>query len=357
MSFTDLLALFEKGEFREILNYADDQESLVQNDPLAAQVVAAAYFQTSNYIKASEILTVHEASLGSDVSFLSLFGATSRRLGQLNKARELFLRALDIEPESSTVRNNYANLLIDLGEFDEARNILEALLVDNPSYEDAVNNLKRLLSRQVESPKSDDLNTAKSFDSDFQSWHPSDPLMLAFAEEEVQHAGAINFSKPKSQSAMELASKLPNPDQVSLAEDQIKLATRSIQEGNPSFALQLLSKAALTLGAHPVIYINAGDAYILLKRFHEAEMCFLNALQIGGPSLPAFLNLATLANVRSDLGLARFYLDSCSAVDPNHPNLASIRNAILDSEGNSKPNNHHVFPDKWVLPELNQQTS
>ena len=67
--------------------------------------------------------------------------------------------------------------------------------------------------------------------------------------------------------------KLPNPDKAALAGDQLRLATKAIQEDNPSFALKLVSQAGLALGAQAAVYVNAADAYIRLQRFHEAEIC------------------------------------------------------------------------------------
>lgn len=351
MSFAYLRELFDKGEYYKVLEFANSQDLFLHNDPLAAQVVAAAFFQLGNYSKAADILDEHESVLGSDASFLSLYGATLRRLGKLNKARELFNRALALDPESPSVRNNYANLLIDLGEFPEAKSILELLLSANPSYQDAINNLTRLKACQKQTSETDDLEVSNSAQGDLPPWHLSDPLMLAFAEEEVQQAGAVNFSKTKSQSSSTLVSKLPQPENASIAEEQVNLATRSINEDNPLFALQLLSQAAKTLGAQQVIYSNVGDAYIRLKRFNEAEICFLHALHIGGPSFPVLLNLATLATMRSDVALARYYVDACSALDSAHPQLASIRDSILANK--SMASGQVNFPPHWDRPELN----
>ena len=60
----------------------------------------------------------------------------------LQRAEELFERALKIEPKAKDVKNNYSNLLIDQGKYDEAIKILEEILSEEPDYEDARLNLK-----------------------------------------------------------------------------------------------------------------------------------------------------------------------------------------------------------------------
>ena len=343
MSISNLLQQFNSGQYRKILDQALDQKFDLLHDPLAAQVVAGAHFQLGEFSKAESILDQHQASLGDDVNYLSLFGATCRRLGQLSKARQFFKKAIQIDPLSTAPRNNYANLLIDLGEFLEAKDLLQSLLADNPNYSDAQENLTRLeLKIAQQSLDHDDQGSGLG------TWIPADPLLLAFAEEEVAQAGAINFTKPATQSAAELATKLPNPDLVAIAGDQLKLAARSVQENNLEFALQLVTQSLQAIGPHSAIYVNAGDVYVRLQRFNEAEICFLHALQLGCKSLEVYLNLATLANVRGDTLLSKHYLDSAAAIEPNDPNLLQIRNQV-------STDSVYIFKSAWVANELTPQ--
>ena len=354
MAHPQLLELFQAGRYREVLQRAQLLNLPLRQDPLAAHVVAAALFQLGEFAKAAELLEQHQAALGSDGSFLSLYGATCRRLGQLGQARELLSRALALDPLAPQVRNNYANVLIDLGELSEARRILEALLAEDPSYSDARANLNRLQFREQPAP-SPSPSPAPQAQADPANWMPADPLMLAFAEEEVSQAGAVNFTKPASQSAAALASRLPDPDQAAVAVDQLKLAARAIQENNAAFALQLVSQAALSLGAQAAVYVNAADAYIRLQRFHEAEICLLQALQLGGPALPHYINLVSLTCMRGDFALARHYLDAAAAIDPANPQLQQVRQQVQSQE--AAPEGHYSFPLQWPLPSLTPGSS
>lgn len=346
MSLDQLVSMFQDGQYRAILTFAKDNQSFIREDPLSAQVIAAAHFQLGNISDANEILSIHQASLGSDPSYLSLYGATCRRLGNLALARDLFKAALTLDPESLPVRNNYANLLIDLKEYTEASLILENILTEDPEYADAISNQNRL-RHHLDQPTSDAYTSV--------AWKPLDPLMLAFAEEEIQKAGAHYFTKAASHSSEKLAGQLPNADQASLASEKLTLAAHAIQEDNGSFALQLVSQAYSALGTQSNVYLNAADAYIRLKQFSEAEICFLHSLQMSGPSLPIFINLSTLSSMRGDLALARYYLDASAAIDPDHPQLPQLRKQISEQEKNNK--SIYTFMDSWVNPLMHQVQS
>ena len=147
---TKLLGLYERGQFRDVLKQVKALNLRLSREPVAAQIVAGALFQLGEFAKAAELLEQHESVLDGDGSFLSLYGATCRRLGQLTQAKDLFSRALTLDPKSPQIRNNYANLLIDLDELDEARKMLLDLLAENPGYSDARANLNRLQFREQE---------------------------------------------------------------------------------------------------------------------------------------------------------------------------------------------------------------
>jgi Flp pilus assembly protein TadD len=344
-----LLALFQAGRNHEVVAQAKAAGVAPETNPLAANVLAAALFQLGEYGRAATLLEALEAPLGQQREYLSLYGATCRRLGLLQRAEQLLAKALQVEPGAHDVRNNYANLLIDLGRMAEARVILEKLLRENPGFQDARANLNRLQFREQPQPPLADKAPAP-FSA--QPWTPADPLMMAFAEEEVRQAGGLQPPQPSS-AAAELASTLPQPELKAVAADKLKLATQAITEGNTGFALQLCSQALAGIGANASVYVNAADAYIRSQRFKEAEICLLHAMVIGGPTMSNFINLVTLASIRGDLVLANHYLDQAAGLDPSHPNLAQLkatlcqRQAVLAGQG-------YVFEPSWPEPQLQQ---
>jgi Flp pilus assembly protein TadD len=340
-----LLALFQAGRHHEVVAQSQAMAVAPESNPLAANVLAAALFQLGEYGRAATLLEALEAPLGQDRDYLSLYGATCRRLGLLQRAEALLSRALQLDPQSREVRNNYANVLIDLGRDQEARDLLEQLLIEQPTYHDARVNLNRLQFRE-QPPAS----APVAAPADTQPWTPADPLMLAFAEEEVRLAGGVQPAQPSS-AAAQLASTLPKPEVKDLAADQLRLATQAVSEGNSSFALQLCSQALAGLGANASVYVNASDAYIRSKRFREAEICLLHALAIAGPSSTHYLNLVSLASLRGDLVLASHYLDQAAGLDPSHPQLAAVK-ANLSARQAALANQPYCFAPSWPEPQL-----
>lgn len=338
--YDSLLGLFNKTKYNQLLSIVASNHISTSQDPFVAQLVAGSHFYLGNFAKAAEILEHHIDVLGEDTNFLSMYGAICRRNGQLDQAKVFLEKAISIDSKSRTIRNNYANLLIDLGDLVLAKSILVKLLAEDPSYSDAQANLNRLTFRE----KHDTAKTDNTHSVD-EPWAPADPLLLAFAEEEVSKAGSVNFKKPKSDEALGLASRLPNPEKVSVATDKLKLATKAIEENNPNFALQLISSAASDLGSQASIYMNAADAYIRLDRFYEAEICYLHTLQIGGHSLPAYINLTTLALIRGDLALSQHYLDKASSIDPDSDALVKLRAQVHKKASSTK--HSYLFLPAW----------
>ena len=108
------------------------------------------------------------------------FAATVRRLGDLSKSKELFEKALSIDPSAIDIQNNYANLLIDMKDFATSRKILSGLIDKYPNYSDAVVNLQRL----NELVRDNQLHTS----SQSETTHFDDPLLQAFAQDEIDYS-------------------------------------------------------------------------------------------------------------------------------------------------------------------------
>ena len=349
----DLMQLFQAGRHREVLQAAQHQDVLAQTQPLLAQVVAASLFRLGEFGQALTLLEQLEATLGEDVNFLILLASTCRRLGLLDRSGRAFERALAIQPESPALRNNYANLLIDLNRYGEAEAILEALLAANPDYEDARANLNRLHFKQT--PPADPSNKQRLSSTvgsaeDPAAWKPLDPLMLAFSEEEVALAGGAAINAQPATTPSQLAGDLPEPQQAAMAAEQLQLAQQALRDGNPTFSLQLCSHALSVLGPTQAVYVNASDAYIRLQRFHEAEICLLNALSFGDATFNQYINLVSLTLLRGDLNLANHYLEAAAAIDPENPTLAKVNSQLVQkrSQAQNKP---YQFAQLWQLPQ------
>ena len=349
-----LLALFQAGRYHEVVAQAQAAGVVPQTNPLAANVLAAALFQLGEFGRAATLLEALEAALGQQRDYLSLYGATCRRLGLLQRAEQLLAKALQLDPGALDVRNNYANLLIDLGQLAEAQTILDQLLREKPDFQDARANLNRLQFRQQPSlgqPVAAQPVAAAPAPTAL-PWTPADPLMLAFADEELGQAGAIPPFQPSSAAAA-LASTLPLPEAQAVAADKLKLAAQAVAEGNGGFALQLCSQALAGLGANGSVYVNASDAYIRSQRFREAEICLLHAMVVGGATINHYINLVSLTSLRGDLVLANHYLDQAAGLDPSHPNLAQLQTNLRQRQA-ALAGQAYAFDPAWAEPQLQQ---
>ena len=108
-----LLEIFEKGNYSEVINFWDEKQLQATQDPEAAYITAAAYFRLGNMQKACEICELIEGPFLQNANFLSMYAAILRRLNLFTRAEEVFKQALSIEPNSKEIKNNFSNLLID----------------------------------------------------------------------------------------------------------------------------------------------------------------------------------------------------------------------------------------------------
>jgi Tfp pilus assembly protein PilF len=272
-----------------------------------------------------------ESTFGHTADFLSLFAATCRRVGEFQKAEQLFQRALKISPDSPAVRNNYANLLIDLNRYEEASVILDDLLKDNPSYSDALINKNRLVAAINNAENS---QTNVSIDEPFKL---SDPLLLSFADDEVSYSNKRYFPTRVSGKSSSDLPLLVQPSLDEAAAETFKLAEQAILSGNSKLALQLCSSILNDNPQDSRVFDLLSDAFLNLNQIIPAEVYLLHAVAIGGPSMKRFLNLSNFSMIRQNFQLAEYYLTKAASIDPSSDHLARIREMLFKKRSGSSP--------------------
>lgn len=336
LSTTSMSALFQQGRYVELVGAYRNLIDNAAADPGAAFILAASLFRLGEFTQTLSVLEKISGSLESDGNYQSLCGATCRRLGLLNRAKQHFAAALKLDPNNPDVQNNYANLLIDLGLTSQARQILESLIRLHPHHNDARANLNRL-SFTEQSGATPQIVASQ------QTWQPQDPLLAAF---QPGRAGQASPQRPPSQPNNPLPVELPQAQPEQVAFDQIKLVSHALGEKKFELALQLLSSAHSKLSVvNPDIYINAADTYIRLQRFAEAEISLLHALAMGSNTFANYLNLVSLTLMRRDLKLAVYYLNKAAKIDPSNNKLSLLRqqiSSIVKQEGTS-----YQFKPAW----------
>lgn len=336
----EILDYFTNGKYLEAIDIANKHSIGPENDPYTSNIVSACLFRLGRYSEAYTLLEQLQSSLGDNYSYLSLFGAAARRLGYLEKSELLLSSALKINSDDAALRNNYANLLIDLGRLTESRSILEDLVGKYPEYEDARVNLNRLEFYEQQQSKNetlpDDITTIFSSVNQEQqsisgySFSSFDPLAKAFAEEEVRLHGRIKMNVSGQEPT--ISDQLPTVDDKNIALEKLRLAEKAIKENNPDFALQLCSEVYSTNGGLPAVYDCVGDALVQKSMYREAELMYLQVSILDTPSLKHFINLTTLALMRGDTNLANIYLEKVSTMSPSHPSIGELKAKIQNSK-------------------------
>ncbi len=305
----DLQLNFEAGKYGDIVREWEVQDQQIASDPEVAFVVAASFFRLGNYEKALSMCEQIEGPFQNHSNFLAMFAAILRRQGLFERAEVIFKRALEIEPGSESVRNNFSNLLIDQKRFEEAEKLLASLIKENPNYEDAKRNMNRLVEL-----KANELKELKKLSSEELPIF-NDPLDAAFKVDEVVKCGAEVGNETAS--LLEIIRK-PNNSELEQADlEMLQLANKQVETKQYKGALELCSKVRSRRGVLPTLYKIASDAYIGLENFSKAEVMALMALDLGEQSVANYINLSSLAAMRKDQMMARHWLEKARLIDKN----------------------------------------
>jgi len=329
--------LYSSESWDDLIKYFEKYKLSPESNPYASQYHALALFKLNDFEAALSILERIAPFFEDDANIQSLYGAALRRVGKTSEAEERFRLALNIEPESTQIKNNYVNLLIDVGKYSEADILIKEILRADPNMAEAKENQRRLSFLS-----SSNSNTHPDTELGGHKWSPEDPLESAFADKEV-------FTNPLNHRLLDtpkeiFLSELPVSGQQEIAFELIQLAKQALKEKNYKLTLKLCSQAKEFLGCNHTLYSLAADSYIALQQFSNAETAYLHCLTLQGPTLSHYINLASLASMRSDFDLAKKYLELASVIDPNSEILSQLSDSI--STNIMQSSNKFVF-SKW----------
>lgn len=337
---------FDTGFYNKAITYFLELGD-THPSPQLLNVIAACYFRLGEYQNADSILQQAEPSLSDNPGFLSLYAANCRLLANYEKSRSLFIRALELDPTSLPVKNNFANLLIDEGDLEQAESILVDILKVDPHYKDALSNLNRVRYKlsSLQHP-SKDVSTSSVMPHE--GFSLVDPLLLAFADDEVNYARK-RYKLKNEPDVSRILDNLPGDNVDKTNQDKLVVARQSLSEGNFKFCLQICNSISPSF-VNAEIYDIASDAYLNLRRFKESEICLLNSVVIGGGTPKRYLNLVTFASMRFDFSLAEYYLEKAASLDPSHPQLEAISKLIRKQKANST--SQSPFSESWQEPDV-----
>ena len=335
----NLQAIFERGNYSEVIDKWDGNQFQASNDPNSAFILAAAHFRLGNLDKAREVCELIEGPFANNSSFLSMYAAILRRSNLLLRAEEIFKRALSIDPESKEIENNYSNLLIDQGKYDEAIALLNQIVKKHPGYTDAKTNLFR-----AEAIKQEKLeNTLKVEETTDTENIFGDPLDQAFNADEVNRVGGKIGSVTATVGEILSTDEKKDIEEAEL--EMLRLATDQIKDKQFFGALNILNKLRKQVGSYSAIYKAASDAYIGLERFRDAEINALTAYINEEKTIANFVNLASLAAMRKDQLMAMKWINEAEKLDKNNEMVVQCKK-LLFPNGESREEDKPFRTDK-----------
>jgi len=315
---------FSNQKYQSIVDFAQAADFNLKSDINETRLVAVSFYYLENFEKACVYCQEIYPFLNSDPDFLSFYGSCLRKNGSSKEAEDMYKGSLQTHSNSLSLLNNYANLLIDLNRFEEAGSLLDKALKIDPNYDDAKSNLSRLTFLRDSSPKiTDDTTSSSSSILDY------DPLAASFSPDEIKRTFTDKAVLTNSDNSVSgLVESLPSQD---LGKEQIERISliRSLISSDPMQALADLRSLFAEVGASSFIYQLAGDIYIRLKLFSDADTCYLTSLSLGSNDSSILINLANLAHMRGDQILAFKWLEIVSTKTPDHPQSAAVKNTLF----------------------------
>ena len=344
MSVTSVLDklnyLYQQGNHSEVIDHAMAHGINPVNDPLSSNILAASYFMVGSYQESNNLLEQLYPSFESNPDFLSLYATNSRRLGNFSLAKKLFVKSIELSPSNHFIQNNYANLLIDVGELDQAINILSSITSKHPDYQEAKDNYSRACTLKKMATDSPALGHQKKT-----SLGLEDPLLLAFNQDEIEFSNQRYMNRFKKTPLDPILNDNSSPQVDDLVQDEFTAIELALAEGNSGFALKLCSSIKQKLPLHPRVYELASDAYLSKKLFYEAECSLLQSLMLGGKSLKHYFNLSTFASIRKDFSLSIHYAELALEMDSSSEHAKSLLSSLRNKQEKSNFN----FQKSWDL--------
>ena len=338
--------LYQKQSYAEIIGMLQHQERSV-TDVNSLLMLAASYLAQGQQEEACLVCEDIYPRITRESSFYQVYGSALRRSGLYQKALDIQNEGIQSFPEDTNILNNIANTLIDIGEFEKARKILIELTNKNPqpsNIEDIKQNLERL--SLIELANDTDNKPEQNIDEEKQVDGTIDPLERAFDAEELKQSSDRNESAAIESLRFKL--KNANDDKVTNQSKSLELL-KICSETSSKFPRQVLKDLNLITRYHyqlPSIYEIAGDAYLTLKQFSDAEIAYQSALQLGSKTPKAIINLANLILLRGDVNLCIHTLRLLDSKSISNDYEKSAYNALI---GNIKEKKNSQIP--FQIPE------
>ena len=297
------------------------------------------------------VVNLCKSSNNSSPQILEYHAIAECHLGNMDESKKLFLSAIKKDPHNSNLLYNYSEVLSDLGDLTACNKVLDQIIAGDSLHQAAISKkeeIESLIRRDVRQNKSNAISVNFSLE------RSENPLQAAFNSEEVNAAKANLKEREKKIRKQKLYQKpqFPDIDKNLLNEERLLAAEDALRAGFPDLALELSSEAsAFRVSLHRV-YAIAGDAYIALKKYNSAHLCYLIASQQGELDLQRQVNLLSLSNSIGDSQLLESRKDALNQKLGQSSRTHELIEKIISQ---SKPKQHVVFDPKLGIKPSNQR--
>ena len=232
-----------------------------------------------------------------DLLVYLLKGVALRESKLYDESHKLYLQALKLFPNNDDLLNDLSRLLIIKKDYKTAEAILKKIVSKNTNNQAAKHNLeslKILLSKQNKQRFLEE----KSYEAS----RSLSPLRSAFNPSEIKESkeNLKKVAKAKLDKKLNSLPELPEIDKEILAEEWISAGRDALRNKYPELTLQFCSFAVRNNGNTTQIYSLAADAYISIKQYVHAHLCYLIASEHGELDSSQQLNLLSLAAMIGD---------------------------------------------------------
>ena len=146
VKINELILLFKKGLFEEVLLKGSDFIEEYSNVPFAFNLIGMAEIRLNKF---EESIISFEKAVKLDKTYAEAFNNLSTsliNLGEFEKAIEELKKAIDLKKDYSNAYNNLASAYSDLGDYKNALDTFNKLLSINPEYPELKSNIIKLLT-------------------------------------------------------------------------------------------------------------------------------------------------------------------------------------------------------------------
>ena len=152
----DLIALFKKGLFEEVLFKADEFNKEFNDIPFTYNLIGMSQIKINAF---KDSISSFKKAIKLDETYVEAYNnlATSLiNLGEFNKAIDELKKAIQLKKDYSNAYNNLASAYSDMGDYENALNTFDILLKIDPNYPNLKSNIIKLLT--FYNPKNKNLN-------------------------------------------------------------------------------------------------------------------------------------------------------------------------------------------------------